>query len=92
MLMVRSSDWSGLVLELCGSLLVTSSHVAYSCSCLNSDNTGLITSAKIIGIACQNLSLQDGSNILKNMFGDIGEWRSLVFSGSEMSAVRPRLT
>jgi hypothetical protein len=89
-LTVLSSDWPGLLLELCGSLLVTWSHVAYSCFCLSSINNALTSSVKIIGITCQNLSLQDGWIVLKHGFGDIDKWRSLDFSGSEMSAVRPQ--
>jgi hypothetical protein len=65
------------------------SNIAYSCSCLSSINNGLTSSVKIIGITCQNLSLQDGWIVLKNGFGDIDKWRSLDFSGSELSGVRP---
>jgi hypothetical protein len=91
-LTVLPSDWPGLVLELCGSLLVTWSHVAYSCSCLSSINNGLNYSVKIIGISCQNISLKDGWIILKNVFGDIEKWRSPDFSGCEISAVRLPVT
>jgi hypothetical protein len=46
------------------------SYVVYTCSCLNSINTGLTSAAKNIAMVCQGIKLHEGSNFLKDMFRD----------------------